>query len=52
MKDKSIGKHMVPIIPDEARTFGLDAVFPTAKIFNTPGQNYTAVDADMMLSYK
>ena len=52
MKDKSIGKHIVPIIPDEARTFGLDAVFPTAKIFNTHGQNYTAVDADMMLSYK
>ncbi|MDO5722753.1 MAG: pyruvate dehydrogenase (acetyl-transferring), homodimeric type [Actinomycetaceae bacterium] len=52
MKDKNIGKHIVPIIPDEARTFGLDAVFPTAKIFNTHGQNYTAVDADMMLSYK
>ena len=52
MKDKEIGQHIVPIIPDEARTFGLDAVFPTAKIFNTHGQNYTAVDADMMLSYK
>lgn len=52
IKDKNIGKHIVPIIPDEARTFGLDAVFPTAKIFNTHGQNYTAVDADMMLSYK
>ncbi|MDT3767899.1 pyruvate dehydrogenase (acetyl-transferring), homodimeric type [Gleimia hominis] len=52
IKDKNIGKHIVPIIPDEARTFGLDAVFPTAKIFNTYGMNYTAVDADMMLSYK
>ena len=52
IKDKNIGKHIVPIIPDEARTFGLDAVFPTAKIFNTHGQNYTAVDAEMMLSYK
>ncbi|WP_075888434.1 pyruvate dehydrogenase (acetyl-transferring), homodimeric type [Actinomyces provencensis] len=52
IKDKNIGKYIVPIIPDEARTFGLDAIFPTAKIFNTHGQNYTAVDADMMLSYK
>ncbi|MFT0763041.1 pyruvate dehydrogenase (acetyl-transferring), homodimeric type [Scrofimicrobium sp. R131] len=52
MRDKNAGKYFVPIIPDEARTFGLDAIFPTAKIFNTHGQNYTAVDADMMLSYK
>ncbi len=52
MRDKEVGKYFVPIIPDEARTFGLDAIFPTAKIFNTHGQNYTAVDADMMLSYK
>lgn len=52
MKDKQIGNRIVPIIPDEARTFGLDAIFPTAKIFNTHGQNYTAVDADLMLSYK
>ncbi|MDO5034204.1 MAG: pyruvate dehydrogenase (acetyl-transferring), homodimeric type [Actinomycetaceae bacterium] len=52
MKDKEFGKYVVPIIPDEARTFGLDAVFPSAKIFNTHGQNYTAVDANMMLSYK
>ncbi|WP_054953461.1 pyruvate dehydrogenase (acetyl-transferring), homodimeric type [Flaviflexus massiliensis] len=52
MKDKEFGKRVVPIIPDEARTFGLDAIFPTAKIFNTHGQNYTAVDADLLLSYK
>lgn len=52
IKDKNVGRYFVPIIPDEARTFGLDAIFPTAKIFNTHGQNYTAVDADMMLSYK
>ncbi|EEH63925.1 pyruvate dehydrogenase (acetyl-transferring), homodimeric type [Gleimia coleocanis DSM 15436] len=52
IKDKNIGKYIVPIIPDEARTFGLDAIFPSAKIFNTHGQNYTSVDADMMLSYK
>lgn len=52
MKDKEIGRRIVPIIPDEARTFGLDSIFPTAKIFNTKGQNYTAVDHDLMLSYK
>ncbi|MDO4259652.1 MAG: pyruvate dehydrogenase (acetyl-transferring), homodimeric type [Actinomycetaceae bacterium] len=52
LKDKNVGPYIVPIIPDEARTFGLDAIFPTAKIFNTHGQNYTAVDADLMLSYK
>lgn len=52
LKDKNIGNRLVPIIPDEARTFGLDAIFPSAKIFNTHGQNYTSVDADMMLSYK
>lgn len=52
LRDKHIGKYLVPIIPDEARTFGLDAIFPSAKIFHTHGQNYTAVDADMMLSYK
>ena len=52
VKDKAIGSRIVPIIPDEARTFGLDAIFPTAKIFNTLGQNYLAVDRDLILSYK
>ena len=52
IKDKEIGHRIVPIIPDEARTFGLDAIFPTAKIFNTLGQNYLAVDRELMLSYK
>ena len=52
IKDKEFGHRIVPIIPDEARTFGLDAIFPSAKIFNTLGQNYLAVDRDMMLSYK
>ena len=52
LKDKEIGHRLVPIIPDEARTFGLDSIFPTAKIFNTHGQNYLAVDRDLMLSYK
>jgi pyruvate dehydrogenase E1 component len=52
LKDKEIGHRLVPIIPDEARTFGLDSIFPTAKIFNTHGQNYLPVDRDLMLSYK
>ncbi len=52
MKDKEIGPRFVPIIPDEARTFGLDAIFPTAKIYSPHGQEYDAVDRDMLLSYK
>ena len=52
MKDKSIGQRFVPIIPDEARTFGLDATFPTAKIYNPHGQNYVSVDRDQLLAYK
>ena len=52
IKDKDLGRRVVPVIPDEARTFGLDSIFPTAKIFNTNGMNYTAVDHDLMLSYK
>ncbi|WP_151526596.1 pyruvate dehydrogenase (acetyl-transferring), homodimeric type [Serinicoccus kebangsaanensis] len=52
MRDKEFGKHIVPIIPDEARTFGMDSFFPTAKIYNVHGQNYTSVDADLMLAYK
>jgi pyruvate dehydrogenase E1 component len=43
---------VVPIIPDEARTFGMDSFFPTAKIYNPHGQTYTSVDRDLMLAYK
>ena len=52
MRDPDFGKHIVPIIPDEARTFGMDSFFPTAKIYNPHGQNYTSVDAELMLAYK
>jgi len=52
VKDKSFGNRVVPIIPDEARTFGLDAIFPSAKIFNTQGQHYVPVDNELMLSYR
>ena len=52
MRKGDVAERLVPIIPDEARTFGLDAWFPTLKIYNTHGQNYTPVDHDLMLSYR
>ena len=52
MKDKGIGARFVPIVPDEARTFGMDAMFPTAKIYSPLGQRYEAVDRALLLSYK
>ena len=52
MKDKEIGHRFVPVIPDEARTFGLDAIFPTAKIYSPHGQTYDSVDRELLLSYK
>ncbi len=52
MRDPGIGQRIVPIIPDEARTFGMDSFFPTAKIYNPQGQNYTAVDRELFLAYK
>ncbi|MFD2350184.1 hypothetical protein ACFSTC_13895 [Nonomuraea ferruginea] len=52
MRDKEIGHRFVPVIPDEARTFGLDAMFPTAKIYSPHGQMYEAVDRELLLSYK
>jgi len=52
VKDEGIGKHFVPIIPDEARTFGMDSLFPSLKIYSPHGQQYTSVDHNLMLSYK
>ncbi|MFK3615863.1 pyruvate dehydrogenase (acetyl-transferring), homodimeric type [Corynebacterium amycolatum] len=52
MRDKELKDRFVPIIPDEARTFGMDSWFPTLKIYNPHGQNYTPVDHELMLSYK
>ncbi len=52
MKDPGIGHRFVPIIPDEARTFGLDALFPTKKIYSPHGQQYLSVDRELMLSYQ
>jgi pyruvate dehydrogenase E1 component len=52
MRDKEFGPRVVPIIPDEARTFGMDSFFPTAKIYNPEGQKYVSVDRELMLAYK
>ncbi len=52
MKDRELNPRFVPIIPDEARTFGLDSLFPTAMIYSPHGQRYDAVDRDLLLSYK
>jgi pyruvate dehydrogenase E1 component len=52
LRAKDFGHRIVPIIPDEARTFGMDAYFPTAKIYNPNGQHYTSVDRELLLAYK
>jgi pyruvate dehydrogenase E1 component len=51
-KSPEFGERIVPIIPDEARTFGMDAFFPTAKIYNPNGQHYISVDRELLLNYK
>ena len=52
IKDPGLGSRLVPIIPDEARTFGMDSLFPTLKIYSPKGQKYLSVDRELMLSYK
>ncbi len=52
MRDKSLQKYIVPIVPDEARTFGLEALFKIAGIFSLQGQHYTPVDADTLMAYR
>ncbi|MDR0283662.1 MAG: pyruvate dehydrogenase (acetyl-transferring), homodimeric type [Propionibacteriaceae bacterium] len=52
IRSREFGKHVVPIIPDEARTFGMDSFFATIKIYNPHGQQYTPVDNDLMLAYR
>jgi pyruvate dehydrogenase E1 component len=51
VRDPEIGKRIVPIIPDEARTFGMDPLFKEVGIYNPLGQNYTPVDKELLLSY-
>jgi pyruvate dehydrogenase E1 component len=52
LRDEGIGKRVVPIIPDEARTFGMDSLFPEVGIYASTGQLYEPVDAHLLLSYK
>ena len=52
IKDPGLGARLVPIIPDEARTFGMDSLFPSLKIYSPNGQQYLSVDRELMLSYK
>ncbi len=50
-RDPTIGQRIVPIIPDEARTFGMDPLFKEVGIYNPLGQRYTPVDKELLLSY-
>ncbi len=52
IKDPEIGHRVVPIAPDEFRTFGMDSMFPTSKIYSPHGQQYDSVDRKMLLTYK
>ena len=52
LRDKQIGRRVVPIIPDEARTFGMDSLFREVRIYAPHGQQYEPVDANMVLSYQ
>ncbi|MDF9715828.1 pyruvate dehydrogenase (acetyl-transferring), homodimeric type [Nocardioides sp. ChNu-153] len=52
MKDPEIGQRVVPIAPDEYRTFGMDSMFPSVKVYNPMGQTYESVDRNMLLAYK
>ncbi len=52
MKDKTFGKRIVPIIPDEAQTFGLQTLFAMFGIYSSKGQMYTPVDAGSLVAYK
>jgi pyruvate dehydrogenase E1 component len=51
VRDPQVGRRIVPIIPDEARTFGMDPLFKEVGIYNPLGQNYTPVDKELLLSY-
>jgi pyruvate dehydrogenase E1 component len=52
VKDKGIGRHIVPIVPDEARTFGMEGMFRQVGIYSSMGQLYTPQDADQLLYYR
>jgi pyruvate dehydrogenase E1 component len=52
LRDKQIGRYIVPIVPDEARTFGMDGLFPQAGIYSPAGQRYQPVDAGSIAPYR
>ncbi|MGB4227536.1 MAG: pyruvate dehydrogenase (acetyl-transferring), homodimeric type, partial [Candidatus Dechloromonas phosphoritropha] len=52
LKDKQIGRHVVPIVPDESRTFGMEGMFRSVGIWNQQGQNYVPEDHDQLMFYK
>jgi len=52
VKDREIGQHVVPIVPDEARTFGMEGMFRQIGIYSSMGQLYTPQDADQLLYYR
>ena len=52
LKDKNIGKHVVPIVPDESRTFGMEGLFRQVGIWNQEGQKYVPQDHDQLMFYK
>ena len=52
LKDKEVGERIVPIVPDEARTFGMEALFRQVGIYSSAGQNYEPEDADKVMWYK
>ncbi|GGO90432.1 pyruvate dehydrogenase E1 component [Nocardioides phosphati] len=52
LRDKNIGKRVVPIVPDESRTFGMEGLFRQVGIYSQAGQLYTPEDADQLLFYK
>jgi len=52
LRDKSLGRHVVPIVPDEARTFGMEGMFRQLGIYSAEGQKYTPVDKDQVMYYR
>jgi pyruvate dehydrogenase E1 component len=52
IRDKQIGKNIVPIVPDEARTFGMEGMFRQVGIYSSKGQLYTPQDADQLMYYR
>jgi pyruvate dehydrogenase E1 component len=52
LKDKNIGRNIVPIVPDEARTFGMEGLFRQIGIYSSMGQLYTPQDAETLMSYR